>query len=134
MLSSTKSSSKEDESELSLYTWKDASLMEISFLIQDHLPNVRRKDAKFSFKLYSLIESRGNSPRWVDRDLGAFLVNSNKNNIKEKASEVTLNDFRFAAGDVLDVGIFFMNSSSSINTNPTAIKYPQQQQQIQSSV
>ncbi|KAI8646367.1 Sin3 associated polypeptide p18-domain-containing protein [Parasitella parasitica] len=84
--------------ELSIYTWKNATLEEIAQLIEQIIPEARDPDARLAFRLVYLDSERA---RYSGRDIGR-VVPANPTDDHTK----TLEDCKFFIGDYLDVAIF----------------------------
>ncbi|KAI7908282.1 Sin3 associated polypeptide p18-domain-containing protein [Cokeromyces recurvatus] len=84
--------------ELSLYTWKNATLEEIAQLIEQVVPEARDPDARIAFRLIYLDSERA---RYNSRELGR-VVPANPTEDQKK----TLEACNFFIGDYLDVAIF----------------------------
>ncbi|KAG2205932.1 hypothetical protein INT46_002223 [Mucor plumbeus] len=84
--------------ELSIYTWKNATLEEIAQLIEQIIPEARDPDARLAFRLIYLDSERA---RYSGRDIGR-VVPANPTDDHSK----TLDDCKFFIGDYLDVAIF----------------------------
>jgi hypothetical protein len=91
-----------EEDEVQIYTWKDATLKELSSLIKEVYPQSRHKEVKFSFRLI-YTDLRG---KFVGKELGITF-----NNRRGKDDEKSLEDARFVVGDYMDVAIFHTSSS-----------------------
>ncbi|KAG0733404.1 hypothetical protein G6F29_003165 [Rhizopus arrhizus] len=86
------------ENELTLYTWKNATLEEIAQLIEQVIPEARDPDARISFRLVYLNKNAG---RFFQKDIGR-VVSAKPTRDQKK----TLEESRFMIGDYLDVAIF----------------------------
>lgn len=91
-----------EEDEVQIYTWKDATLKELSSLIKEVYPQARHKEVKFSFRLI-YTDLRG---KFVGKELGITF-----NNRRGRDDEKSLEDARFVIGDYMDVAIFHTNGS-----------------------
>src|SRR3984957_440375 len=87
------------DDELIVYTWRDATLKEISNLIKEVHESSRRRDARFSFRHLYRESTYG---RLLHRDAGMVM-----NDATNKNDDKTLDDIRLLAGDYLDVAIYF---------------------------
>lgn len=87
------------DDELIVYTWRDATLREISNLIKEVHESSRRRDARFSFRHLYRESTYG---RLMHRDAGMVL-----NGTVGKDDGKTLEDIRLVAGDYLDVALYF---------------------------
>ncbi|XP_074263233.1 histone deacetylase complex subunit SAP18 isoform X2 [Silene latifolia] len=89
---------KEPKSEFQIYTWKDATLRELTSLVREAIPQARRRDALLSFALV-----------YPDRN-GCFIVRRVGKTLSHCTraldDEKTLAQLRFQIGDYLDVAIF----------------------------
>ncbi|KAI8330673.1 Sin3 associated polypeptide p18-domain-containing protein [Choanephora cucurbitarum] len=86
------------QDELSLYTWKNATLEEIAQLIEQVIPEARDSDARIAFRLIYLDPERA---RYTSRDMGRVVAASPTEDQKK-----TLEECKFFIGDYLDVAIF----------------------------
>lgn len=84
------------DDELIIYTWKDATLKELSDLIKEVHADSRRKEAKFSFMLLYQ-DLRGD---FRSKPLGTVA-----NSRPSKDDLLTLEELRFVQGDFIDVSI-----------------------------
>ncbi|KAI8078956.1 Sin3 associated polypeptide p18-domain-containing protein [Gilbertella persicaria] len=84
--------------ELSLYTWKNATLEEIAQLIEQVIPEARDPDARIAFRLIYLDTERA---RYASRDIGRVVAASPTDDQKK-----TLEECKFFIGDYLDVAVF----------------------------
>ncbi|KAL6069508.1 Histone deacetylase complex subunit SAP18 [Balamuthia mandrillaris] len=87
---------REPEDEVQIYTWRDATLRELSDLIKEVNPMARRRDARLSFSLI-YPNTRG---RYVSKHLGITQPYRRGEDDKK-----TLDDVHFVTGDYLDVAI-----------------------------
>jgi len=87
------------EDEVQIYTWKDATLKEISNLIKEVVQDANRPNAKLSFKLVYIDNLRG---KYAFKELGTI-----HNVTSSEHDEINLDDARFVIGDFLDVAIYF---------------------------
>lgn len=84
--------------EVDVYTWRDASLRELSDLIKEVNLECRRRDAKFSFHLI-YHDYRGH---FHSKPLGTV-----SNSRPGRDDSKTLDELRFVQGDFIDVAIGF---------------------------
>ncbi|OZJ03363.1 hypothetical protein BZG36_02981 [Bifiguratus adelaidae] len=84
--------------ELQIYTWRDATLSELSSLIQQIVPTASRPNARLSFRLIFYDNNRN---RHIYKDLGMVM-----NSKTTAESSKTLEDARFVTGDYIDVNVF----------------------------
>lgn len=107
------------DDEMIVYTWRDASLKELSLLIRDVMGNNEAGEAesvsgtspdlKFSFKLCYPDPMRAN--RFIQKDLGWVIDGTSGSaalrhlNIYD-SSHKTLDQLRFVPGDYIDVAIY----------------------------
>ncbi|EEZ97816.1 histone deacetylase complex subunit SAP18 [Tribolium castaneum] len=85
------------QNELQIYTWKDATLHELTQLVKEVNPEARRKGTKFSF---SLVFPDMRVPIYRMREIG-----STTTGIKGPDDLKTLSQARFAIGDFMDIAI-----------------------------
>ncbi|XVF13238.1 hypothetical protein REPUB_Repub08aG0191400 [Reevesia pubescens] len=89
---------KEPKDEVQIYTWKDATLRELTDLVKEVAPEARRRNAKLSFA-FVYPDKHG---RFVMRQVG--LTNSYGNG-RRLDDNKALTDLSFLIGDYLDVAI-----------------------------
>lgn len=87
---------KEPKDEVQIYTWRDATLRELTDLVKEVAPAARRKDAKLSFA-FVYPDKHG---RYVVRKVG--LTHSSKRQLDD---DKQLGQLNFEIGDYLDVAI-----------------------------
>jgi len=87
------------EDEVQIYTWKDATLRELTELIKAVNSAARRRDSRLSFA-FVYPDRRG---RNVMREVG-MVVSSRKGDDDNK----TLSQLQFETGDYLDVAVLVM--------------------------
>ncbi|CAM8946567.1 unnamed protein product [Rhodiola kirilowii] len=90
---------KEPKDEVQIYTWKDATLRELTDLVKEVSPAARRRDAKLSFA-FVYPDKRG---RFVVREVGQTLSYGNGKRMLDDGK--ALADLNFMIGDYLDVAI-----------------------------
>nr|XP_023876865.1 histone deacetylase complex subunit SAP18-like isoform X1 [Quercus suber]XP_023876866.1 histone deacetylase complex subunit SAP18-like isoform X2 [Quercus suber] len=90
---------KEPKDEVQIYTWKDATLRELTDLVKEVAPEARRRSAKLSFA-FVYPDNRG---RFVLRTVGTTLSYGNGRRLDDSKS---LGELSFQIGDYLDVAIF----------------------------
>lgn len=83
--------------ELQIYTWRDASLRELTELVKEVQPQARRKEARLAFALV-YPDSRG---RLTLRPVGTTFASGKRSEDDRK----TLHSLKFQTGDFLDVAI-----------------------------
>ncbi|XP_030755574.1 histone deacetylase complex subunit SAP18 [Sitophilus oryzae] len=83
--------------ELQIYTWKDATLHELTQLVKEVNPEARRKGTKFSF---ALVYPDTRYPIYRMREIG-----STTTGIKGSEDLKTLGNFRITLGDYMDIAI-----------------------------
>ncbi|XP_050303409.1 histone deacetylase complex subunit SAP18 [Anthonomus grandis grandis] len=83
--------------ELQIYTWKDATLHELTQLVKEVNPEARRKGTKFSF---ALVYPDMRSPMYRMREIG-----STTTGIKGPDDLKTLGNYRITIGDYMDIAI-----------------------------
>ncbi|CAB3368964.1 histone deacetylase complex subunit SAP18 [Cloeon dipterum] len=86
--------------ELQIYTWKDATLKELSTLVKEVNPDAKRKGTTLHFALVAPDPTRPNANLRA-RDLGATISGH-----KGPDDNKTLAQLKFRIGDFLDIGIF----------------------------
>ncbi|KAF6133928.1 hypothetical protein GIB67_040692 [Kingdonia uniflora] len=89
---------KEPKEEVQIYTWKDATLRELTDLVKEVAPAARRRDAKLSFA-FVYPDTRG---RFTVRPVGMTLSYGNGRRFEDNKA---LADLSFQIGDYLDVAI-----------------------------
>ncbi|GMH09453.1 hypothetical protein Nepgr_011294 [Nepenthes gracilis] len=89
---------KEPKDEVQIYTWKDATLHELTDLVKEVSPAARRRDAKLSFA-FVYPDKHG---RFVVREVGKTYSYGNGRRLDEGKALAELN---FQIGDYLDVAI-----------------------------
>ncbi|XP_059455806.1 histone deacetylase complex subunit SAP18 [Corylus avellana] len=88
---------KEPKDEVQIYTWKDATLRELTVLVKEVAPAARRKNAKLSFA-FVYPDKNG---RFTVKEVGMTYSYGNGRLDDGK----TLAELCFQIGDYLDVGI-----------------------------
>ncbi|KAL9231059.1 hypothetical protein vseg_006327 [Gypsophila vaccaria] len=88
---------KEPKDEVQIYTWKDATLRELTDLVKEISPAARRRDARLSFA--TVYPDRNG--RLQVKKMGETFSNPNK----RKDDNLALGDTFFQTGDYLDVAI-----------------------------
>ncbi|OAY49265.1 histone deacetylase complex subunit SAP18 [Manihot esculenta] len=88
---------KEPKDEVQIYTWKDATLRELTDLVKEVAPAATRRDARLSFA-FVYPDKNG---RFVVREVGKTYSNRNGKLDDGKA----LAELGFQIGDYLDVAI-----------------------------
>ncbi|KAK9121439.1 hypothetical protein Syun_019056 [Stephania yunnanensis] len=89
---------KEPKEEVQIYTWKDATLRELTDLVKEVAPQARRRDAKLSFA-FVYPDKNG---RYVVRPVGMTHSYGNGRRIDDNKA---LAELSFQIGDYLDVAI-----------------------------
>eukprot|EP00850_Spirogloea_muscicola_P024100 SM000441S16124 [mRNA] locus=s441:21619:22789:- [translate_table: standard] len=89
---------KEPKEEVQIYTWKDASLRELTELVKEVASVARRREARLSFA-FVYPDRRG---RNVMRNVGVTYSVAQRGGDEHK----TLEELSFQTGDLLDVAIF----------------------------
>lgn len=92
--------------ELNIYTWKDADLEELTYLIHGALVNTSLKDYdlyKFSLVYYNI---KGDLLR---KEIGWVVVNNPKSKLNRHSNQ-TLRDLGFVIGDYIDLNITSINN------------------------
>uniref|UniRef100_A0A5B6ZFB9 18 kDa Sin3-associated polypeptide n=1 Tax=Davidia involucrata TaxID=16924 RepID=A0A5B6ZFB9_DAVIN len=90
---------KEPKDEVQIYTWKDATLRELTDLVKEVAPEARRRDAMLSFA-FVYPDKHG---RFVVREVGRTF--SYPNGRRPDSGSKTLAESSFQIGDYLDVAI-----------------------------
>ncbi|XP_059651499.1 histone deacetylase complex subunit SAP18 [Cornus florida] len=91
---------KEPKDEVQIYTWKDATLRELTDLVKEVAPEARRRDATLSFA-FVYPASHG---RFILREVGKTF--SYPNGRRPDNGSKALGELNFQIGDYLDVAIF----------------------------
>ncbi|GLT78303.1 hypothetical protein SLA2020_498430 [Shorea laevis] len=89
---------KEPKDEVQIYTWKDATLRELTDLVKEVAPEARRRNAKLSFA-FVYPDKRG---RFVMRQVGMTHSYGNGRRLEDNKA---LAELGFQIGDYLDVAI-----------------------------
>ncbi|XWS35712.1 hypothetical protein CRYUN_Cryun20dG0020000 [Craigia yunnanensis] len=89
---------KEPKDEVQIYTWKDATLRELTDLVKEVAPEARRRDARLSFA-FVYPDKNG---RFVVREVGKTFSYGNGRRLDDSK---TLGELSFEIGDYLDVAI-----------------------------
>ncbi|CAN6485175.1 unnamed protein product [Victoria cruziana] len=89
---------KEPKDEVQIYTWKDATLRELTDLVKEVAPAARRRDAKLSFA-FVYPDKHG---RFVVTQVGMTHSYGNGRRLDDGKS---LAELKFQIGDYLDVAI-----------------------------
>ncbi|GMY30168.1 histone deacetylase complex subunit SAP18-like [Fagus crenata] len=89
---------KEPKDEVQIYTWKDATLRELTDLVKEVAPEARRRNAKLSFA-FVYPDQRG---RFILRTVGMTHSYGNGRRLDDSKS---LGELSFQIGDYLDVAI-----------------------------
>lgn len=89
---------KEPKEEVQIYTWKDATLRELTDLVKEVAPAARKRDAKLSFA-FVYPDKNG---RFVVRPVGMTYSYGNGRRIDDSK---TLDELSFQIGDYLSVAI-----------------------------
>ncbi|ERM96316.1 hypothetical protein AMTR_s00001p00193310 [Amborella trichopoda] len=89
---------KEPKDEVQIYTWKDATLRELTDLVKEVAPAARRRDAKLSFA-FVYPDKNG---RFVVKPVG---MTHAYGNVRRLDDAKALADLSFQIGDYLDVAI-----------------------------
>ncbi|TYH99859.1 hypothetical protein ES332_A11G095200v1 [Gossypium tomentosum] len=96
---------KEPKDEVQIYTWKDATLRELTDLVKEVAPAARRRDARLSFA-FVYPDKNG---RFVVREVGKTF---SYGNVRRLDDSKTLGELSFEIGDYLDVAIMSAELSS----------------------
>ncbi|KMZ58467.1 Histone deacetylase complex subunit SAP18 [Zostera marina] len=89
---------KEPKDEVQIYTWKDATLRELTDLVKEVAPAARRRDAKLSFA-FVYPDKKG---RFVIKPVGMTQSYGSGRKLDDSKALVEL---QFEIGDYLDVAI-----------------------------
>ncbi|XWS45984.1 hypothetical protein CRYUN_Cryun14cG0026100 [Craigia yunnanensis] len=89
---------KEPKDGVQIYTWKDATLRELTDLVKEVAPAARRRDARLSFA-FVYPDKNG---RFVVREVGKAFSYGNGRRLDDSK---TLGELSFEIGDYLDVAI-----------------------------
>lgn len=89
---------KEPKDEVQIYTWKDATLRELTDLVKEVAPEARRRNAKLSFA-FVYPDKRG---RFVLKQVGMTHSYGNGRRLDDSKA---LGELDFQIGDYLDVAI-----------------------------
>ncbi|CAK9134486.1 unnamed protein product [Ilex paraguariensis] len=90
---------KEPKDEVQIYTWKDATLRELTDLVKEVAPEARRRDVVLSFAFVYPAKSG----RFVVREVGRTF--SYPNGRQPDSGSKALGELNFQIGDYLDVAI-----------------------------
>ncbi|GMP61729.1 hypothetical protein CsSME_00024081 [Camellia sinensis var. sinensis] len=90
---------KEPKDEVQIYTWKDATLRELTDLVKEVAPEARRRDAVLSFA-FVYPDKHG---RFVVKEVGRTY--SYPNGRRPDSGGKALGELSFQIGDYLDVAI-----------------------------
>lgn len=101
--------------ELTIYTWRDATLAELADLIKEVNVECRRRDAAFDFQLV-YADLRG---RYCFKPMGKVF-----NGRRGKEENRTLEEVRFLQGDFVDVAITFGPTGAIYGTGGVASAVP----------
>ncbi|KAK0582658.1 hypothetical protein LWI29_028222 [Acer saccharum] len=89
---------KEPKDEVQIYTWKDATLRELTDLVKEVAPAARRRDGRLSFA-FVYPDKNG---RFVLREVGKTFSYGNGRRLDDA---LALGELGFEIGDYLDVAI-----------------------------
>lgn len=94
---------KEPKDEVQIYTWKDATLRELTDLVKEIAPEARRRNAKLSFAF--VYPDKGG--RFVLKQAGMTHAYGNVggNMGRRLDDSKSLNELKFQIGDYLDVAV-----------------------------
>ncbi|PRQ17889.1 putative Sin3 associated polypeptide p18 [Rosa chinensis] len=90
---------KEPKDEVQIYTWKDATLRELTDLVKEIAPAARRRNAKLSFAF--VYPDKGG--RFVLKQAG--ITHAYGNMGRRLDDSKSLNELKFQIGDYLDVAV-----------------------------
>jgi histone deacetylase complex subunit SAP18 len=90
---------KEPKDEVQIYTWKDASLRELTDLVKEVSVAARRRNARLSFAFVY----PNNKGGYNVREVGETMAYPNR---KQPDDSKTLSELPFEIGDYLDVAIY----------------------------
>lgn len=85
------------QNELQIYTWKDATLNELTLLVKEVNPETRRKGTKFNF---ALVYPDARAPIYRMREIGSTTTGQ-----KGPDDLKTLGQVRFSIGDYMEIAI-----------------------------
>ena len=103
------------DDEVVIYTWRDATLRELSNLVRGVLPGQQASDPTLKFSFTLLYPNPQRKGAFISRPLGWSFEGGDgvgRSLQLTDASERTLESFRFVPGDIIDVAIY---------TNPAMI-------------
>ena len=83
--------------ELQIYTWKDATLQELTALVRDVNPDTRRKGTYFDF---ALVQPDSYGPGYRMREIGVTCSGQ-----RNPDDSLTLAQAKFNIGDYMDINI-----------------------------
>lgn len=89
---------QEPKDEVQIYTWKDATLRELTELVKEVAPEARRRDARLSFA-FIYPNRQGNN---IFRVVGSTFSSQSRTTTDD---EKTLHELGFQTGDFLDLAI-----------------------------
>lgn len=93
-------SDRQPRDELNIYSWKDATLGELTSLLAKELVGDSQRDL-ISYKFsYRLVFGDANHGRYQIRDLGTIQLHD-----KSSEAQKSLDDIRFVIGDWIDIAI-----------------------------
>ncbi|KAF9570227.1 hypothetical protein EC968_002106 [Mortierella alpina] len=126
----TPTSTPPQTSELRMYTWKNATLGEITSLVKQAIPNMvqdARAGSALSFRHIFLDLNRG---LFVGRDVGVVDIEPLEDNLdnsiasepSQALQEKTLGSFNFVIGDYLDIAILPPTAKSQPQTSGGPIR------------
>ncbi|PUU80684.1 Sin3 associated polypeptide p18-domain-containing protein [Tuber borchii] len=88
---------------VTIYTWRDCTLNELSMLLSQALPGVCPPRSRCGFRLI-FADTRYNTTRYTSKDLGAVVPNGDAG--LETVGRKTLSEVSFVVGDWIDVCIY----------------------------
>ncbi len=99
------------DDEVVIYTWRNATLHELSNLVRAVLPSSQSSDPQLRFSFALLYPNPQRTGAFIWRPLGWAFEGQPVAGLQD-SSERTLESFRFVPGDIIDVAIY---------TNPAMI-------------
>jgi histone deacetylase complex subunit SAP18 len=96
------------DDEVIIYTWRNASLLELSNLVRGVLSGSQATDPSLKFSFNLLYPNPHRAGAFISNHLGwAFeALASERASQLQNSSERTLESFRFVPGDIIDVAIY----------------------------
>ncbi|KAL7267771.1 hypothetical protein RUND412_009629 [Rhizina undulata] len=88
---------------VSIYTWRDCTLHELSFLLSSALPSLCPPRSRCGFRLI-YADTRYGAARYTSKDLGAVVPSGDA--ALDNVGKKTLSEVQFVVGDWIDVAIY----------------------------